>query len=412
MSTSVRYFLIILSSIASLLTEPAYGQDIARFCSQKDSTIFFGNGVWKPKWQAKIDLGNFENVVSSIYSAEEFQKIDFDLAYNTTALFGVADLFESFIQDISTDATAFWRSLAGLIPMPTSLQATILNFATLIDKAALLSNQDLSTQVTAYQKSILEGKKVIVVSHSQGNFFANQAHGNLSSSEKNSFGIVSVANPDSFVAGEDPPIYTTLCEDFIWGIPGALVFNVINNPAECDPSPLTTPNVSAHNFIESYLAPNSNSESQILSDIVSVRAGLSPPANTAGQGIITVTLTWGPQPDVDLHAFEPNGAHVYYANLVGPSGFLDVDDVTSFGPEHYFVGCDTLETGNYRIGVNYFRGSAPEVANVLIQAGLNSRGSSVFLPTALGFSGDANPKAVGTIVVTGSRQNGFGFDIQ
>ena len=71
-----------------------------------------------------------------------------------------------------------------------------------------------------------------------------------------------------------------------------------------------------------------------------------------------------------------------------------------------------LETGNYRIGVNYFRGSAPEVANILIKAGLKEKGYSIFLPTALGFSGNANPTPVGMIVVTGSGQGGFNFDIQ
>lgn len=44
-------------------------------------------------------------------------------------------------------------------------------------------------------------------------------------------------------------------------------------------------------------------------------------------------MTWGESPDVDLHAFEPNGSHVYYDNRVGLSGHLDHHDRDGYGPE-------------------------------------------------------------------------------
>lgn len=412
MSTFKKYFLsIVLTTFIFLTSHVAYGQDTTGFCSEKDTAIYFGNGILTTRPEAKRAFAKLENEVMSVVSAEEFEKINFYLAYNNTNGL-INDLLESVIQDLSTDVTLFWRILANGVPMPESFKDNLLALATSIDEAALLNNQDLSIQVTSYKNSILEGKKVIVVSHSQGNFFANQAYGNLSGTERNSFGIVSVANPDSTVAGGGH--YTTLFEDLV-----ILAVTIAKQKAHL-PTPLP-PNVTnflsladltGHNFINAYLALNSNSKSKILNDILNVKAGLSPPGNTGGQGIITVTLTWGAQPDVDLHAFEPNGAHVYYANRFGPSGYLDVDDVTSFGPEHYYVGCDTIETGNYQVGVNYYRGSTPEVASVLIQAGLQARGFSIFLPTALGSSGNASPTPVGMIVVTGNSQDGFNFDIQ
>src|SRR4051812_24348523 len=42
--------------------------------------------------------------------------------------------------------------------------------------------------------AILEGRKVIVVAHSQGNYFANEAYGRLSSSEKSTSISVSAAD--------------------------------------------------------------------------------------------------------------------------------------------------------------------------------------------------------------------------
>lgn len=415
MSRPISSLFIAASIAVSLVSEPVYSQENAGLCSQKNSIVFYGNGIWSPCPSAFNDLMELKTALSSTFPPDEYQKIDFDQACNNSTGFpSLADLLEAFTQDISSDVSSFWRSLAWLVP-DQALANRLTEFSTAIDRAQLLNNQDLSTQIAAYKNAILEGKKVIVVAHSQGNFFANESYGNLTASEQSSFGIVAVANPDSFVATGGPHVTIAgVFPDLVIaaiilakqraGLPTPQLPNVINFSVPTD--------LTGHFFHNSYFVPNSSSKSRILGDIVSVRAGLQQPANGAGQGIITITLTWGAQPDVDLHVFEPNGAHVYYANRIGPSGFLDRDVVTGFGPEHYFVGCDTVETGNYRVGVNYFRGSAPEVANVLIQAGLIERGFSVFLPTALGTAGNANPTPVGTVAVTGDRQNGFNFDIQ
>ena len=113
------------------------------------------------------------------------------------------------------------------------------------------------------------------------------------------------------------------------------------------------------------------------------------------------TLTWDEQPDVDLHAFEPDGTQVFYRNLRGPTGFLDVDDVTGFGPENYFVACDTVATGTYQIGVNYFSGSAPTTATVslFLGDGRTPAPRTVVLNTPRGSSGNSSPQIIFTINV-------------
>ncbi|RPH57376.1 hypothetical protein EHM82_01430 [bacterium] len=136
------------------------------------------------------------------------------------------------------------------------------------------------------------------------------------------------------------------------------------------------------------------------------------PAAGAGDGIITVTLTWGNQPDVDLHVFEPDGTHVFYASPNGNVGFLDVDDVTGFGPEHYFASCSSLTPGSYQVGVNYFFGFAPETATIQIQAGLLLRSYQVFLTDFQGSSGNSTPIPVANIIVTGNASDGFEFQVQ
>jgi hypothetical protein len=96
---------------------------------------------------------------------------------------------------------------------------------------------------------------------------------------------------------------------------------------------------------------------------------LSPGAGSAGgltPGQFRVVLTWGRNPsDLDSHLTGPSSTsrfHLYYANRSTGGCGLDVDDVSSFGPET--VTCPrtgssgtTLTPGVYRYSVHHFSGS-------------------------------------------------------
>lgn len=77
------------------------------------------------------------------------------------------------------------------------------------------------------------------------------------------------------------------------------------------------------------------------------------------------TLTWGEAPnDLDSHLWTPDieGSlyHVYYANpgaiTEAPYAFLDVDDVTSWGPEHIVIQQEF--PGTYYYSVYHFAGDS------------------------------------------------------
>jgi len=87
-----------------------------------------------------------------------------------------------------------------------------------------------------------------------------------------------------------------------------------------------------------------------------------------GSGPITITLTWDYQPDMDLHVLEPDGTHVYWAHKTGISGHLDVDDTSSYGPEHYYTNCN-LKTGNYTVYLYFYSGYATSSTITTISAG-------------------------------------------
>jgi uncharacterized protein YfaP (DUF2135 family) len=115
---------------------------------------------------------------------------------------------------------------------------------------------------------------------------------------------------------------------------------------------------------------------------------------------------------VDLHVNEPDGSHVYYGNMRGTSGYLDYDDISSYGPEHYYVvDCENLATGSYAVGVNYYHGNGPETAHVQVQAGDLVRGYSMYLSAPEGSAGNSNAETVATIEVIGDADNGYEFNV-
>lgn len=380
-------------------------------CQDDDSlaSVFFLNGVMTTFEDALDNAAYMAFVLQIQLPLEVSRNIRVGLAYNRTYGF-VDDLWEAVRQRLDSDSEQFYRFLAAVDPMPDFMQTAFTNIASNINHNALLSNPNALAHLVLFQGEILEGRKVIVVAHSQGNLFANRIFQNLSADEQESLGIVAVANPDSVVRNS-PRVpggatqYTTLRNDLvIAAIPGAMGSNTAGSFLLRDPL--------GHGFEASYLKPNSASRQNIVSFVRSTYAALRQPPETASPGVITVTLNWGAEPDVDLHVFEPDGTHVFYADRQGRVGFLDVDDVTSFGPEHYFASCDDLIPGNYRVGVNYYSGDEPETATVRVAAGPVVRVYNIPLPVALGSAGNSSPVPVATVLVSGNATEGFTFDIQ
>lgn len=386
-------------------------------CIQEPGTVIvFGNGIMNIETDADDSRNRIENLLRVELTPDEFRKLEFKVAYNQSYGFP-SDLYESLKQRLGTDnvVTSFWRWLGGLEVLPDAVQQEFSRIAVSFDFSTRVGTEDLSKHLAMYRAKTLEGKKILAVSHSQGNFFANAAYETLYSGSSplttRSFGIVSVANPASFVGGRGP--YTTLVED--WVIEGIRIATVpgINPPLFPNLTNILSDGATSdwrgHGFLEVYMANGTRSIAKIMPDIINTMNGLVQPTQVTQSGIITATLTWGEQPDVDLHATEPNGSHVYYDRLQGVSGRLDLDDTSSFGPEHYYVPCATLEAGTYRIGVNYYYGNGPETAQVQIAAGTSVRSFSIPLPSERESSGDTSPVFVADVVVTGNVTNGFEF---
>ncbi len=102
--------------------------------------------------------------------------------------------------------------------------------------------------------------------------------------------------------------------------------------------------------------------------IISAMTTTVQPPQQLGNGPITITLTWDTLSDMDLHVYQPDNTHVYYRAKNGSNGFLDLDNRSGFGPEHYYTNCN-LSTGNYIVYVNLFYGNLPTKITLTIMAG-------------------------------------------
>ncbi len=237
------------------------------------------------------------------------------------------------------------------------------------------------------------------------------AYTHLNSRERQSFGMVSVANVDNNVLGADGP-YTTLVND---KVVLALIAAQIALPTK-PMAPNTENEVPlgdplGHSFIQAYMADESNSGDKILQQIVDTLDTLAIPTKIVESGVITVSLTWGSEPDVDLHVYEPNGTQVFWYNLDGYSGYLDRDDRSGYGPEHYNVpSCETLEHGIYHLALDYYKGDGPEMATIQVQAGLIVRTFEVYLPSE-NYGTPNYPELIANIWVKNGANGGYDFEI-
>ena len=381
--------------LALLLAAPASAQTETQ-CESNDLVVAYSNGMFNVMYDAYQSMltlkKRMEPLVEDDYDAQ------FILSYNQSEaawrqLLQVADQrsydeWEIIIRESESGEGPDW------------LEQTRIDYQASVQENTWVDDVDLQNHVQRYRSAILEGKKVLVASHSQGNFYANAAFYAVNSP---SMGIVGAAVPASEIAGSG--VYFTLTQDKVMNAVRALYPTTL--PANVTNSGVTS---SGHEYLADYLfgVP----AGRMLMDAYIARIdAIEAPDNDATDGIITVTLEWGSEPDVDLHVFEPNGTHVYYRNRRGASGFLDVDDTSGFGPEHYYASCEGLLPGTYRVGVNYYRGDAPETARVQVEAGDEVRSFSQPLASDRGSGGNQSPIPVATVVVAGSQEDGFTFSI-
>jgi hypothetical protein len=333
---------------------------------------------------------------------------------NPETLEGAESLGAFAAARVRADHDVLNRWLSGAGSIPDSLRPLVAD-SVVIEANDVVEESDVQGHVSGLTSDATVGNRIIAFGHGLGNLYLNAAYDQVIGSLPEFAGSmrgIALGTPAATVAGQTGTAthYVNLEGD--WMLESAYAGLAAAPLAPNAQNTSNAADASGHELYFSYMTGD-GSGSALRELLGTAFEEVEFPEGLGTNGIITVTLTWGEAPDVDLHAFEPDDTHVFYSTKIGTVGELDVDDTTQFGPEHYTVSCAKLVVGTYRIGVNYFSGSAPETAVVGIVAGTQSRTINVELDASRGSSGNATPVEVADIVVTeGAEAGSFVFSVR
>jgi len=164
---------------------------------ERQIDLYFANGMFgDPEEEEKNRWDDYVKVLKKS-NPNMNQAATPKIAYNSHTLWGADDVVEVMFQKLIGD-TISWAKTQNY------LQAYIIENE-IIEAINLLSQSfnsvDLARHRIAYKDSINKGHGIIIVAHSQGNFFTNKAYEYLAPWQKNYFHMIGVASPSAVVSG-------------------------------------------------------------------------------------------------------------------------------------------------------------------------------------------------------------------
>jgi|GEM_PF-7055139 len=135
-----------------------------------------------------------------------------------------------------------------------------------------LSAKDLEKHIAAYQKDLDAGRKLVLVSHSQGAFYANAAVEKMrvAGSDVDQIGLYAIATPAPSLA-DGSKTYLTHKDDIIQYVPGALAPNFSLRDKAGKLPKLALDKL---HFFSTYMHKSYNARARIVSDITKKMAAI------------------------------------------------------------------------------------------------------------------------------------------
>lgn len=271
-----------ISLLALITILPQTGN--ASSCQGRGTVVFFGNGMFNSKRDADSSRKALENFLkrAPVFNHEKDLKVD--LAYKRNE--GVLEqLAVVAIQKGITYFEDYWLWLSSLEEAPDWFKETMKSASIDVLEESAKHFSDLEEHFEGYARYVRNGYNVILVSHSQGNFYANQTMRNLSRytdasltgsiEEKKQinpffpkffdlFVNIQVATPVSATINDSP--WLTFKDDLVMAAvrqsTGALPANLSTSGIGLPPNG----DFLGHNFVYAYLR-NEESRNKILSNI-------------------------------------------------------------------------------------------------------------------------------------------------
>jgi hypothetical protein len=274
--------------------------------------------------------------------------------------------FLNGINNSISDASASLNALAQRLG--PQLQGDCLNFALAYNSTSTPLTFDSDTvdaNVLSYRLALALGNKVILVAHSNGNVYAAEGYGRLTSAERTSVGVVAVATLLGSVPGNGP--YVTLVEDaFVRAFPEALPANTTNTGGFCPEF------FGCHAFVDFYL-DGIVSGPKIVQDVSDTIPRLVRPPGGTFVALDLNETDFGPGDTLRARLRVTNGAPArnidFYLGRLLPDG-VTVFFITSLSPLSG-VTVKTSEPEKFQ----------PLVRNAQIQQGLDVTFTDAFVFT-------------------------------
>lgn len=237
-----------------------------------ENVIYYVNGVDNKVPEMRASSNLLRSTVGNT------SKNQYKIAENRSDGIG-KDFYQAYENRVAdVDPREFWRDVRRLNPSATSRQIKEL-YADAVYKASIVEyarSADLREMIGDFLLDLNSGKKVILVAHSQGNFFANAAYRYIRQnwpSYKDSIGIVAIATPAPIVEGGG--LLTQNSKDRV-------IFGAVNLKYSVLPANVTfTGNDTFpvnHGFRTTYMLPG-NARSRIVSHVRSTISRLSAPVS-------------------------------------------------------------------------------------------------------------------------------------
>lgn len=210
--------------------------------------IYYGNGVWNEYEDATDSKDELESLIKDeIINGNSSLQTKYGtpkLAYNWGQghLLDVLETYYQLRESGQLDGIGFYAAIAALtVKYPLITLSAVATQALMepFTKDWESGNVDEMWQ-KYYNESFKLGHRVLLVSHSQGNLFANRIYNTITPTEyQNYFANLQVASPASGIKATKGG-YVTLCEDpIINPIPGSMFGNANGSPG--------------HAFVNAYL---------------------------------------------------------------------------------------------------------------------------------------------------------------
>ena len=158
-----------------ILTNVSFAKD-SNPCVGKGTALIYLNGMFSTERDAQVALRHLVSTGRTESIFESTRELIGDSAYQQTSSI-LTQLIEVAAQKGVSDFTEFWAALSGISFVPEWLKKAIEQN---LPSLPQLEKDELEMHLEKYSRYFRSGYNIVLVSHSQGNFYANAALRNIS----------------------------------------------------------------------------------------------------------------------------------------------------------------------------------------------------------------------------------------